>query len=204
MTFEFETNMLKLTSNRRKLLADGESLIKKERSKLDLEKYFDIELLCNPEARVTANEMFCTYEKQLSVEKSFYSEFHRSFVSDIKELASSLPVEEKEKVLIRSLNGLEENDVIRMNINQEKCLIVHKLKRIIEIFNNNNVTDHKEGSAEINLKNDSEIEEVEKLIEDIDIHLDNQKNLALLQKKRGVDGQKFFERIFNLFVELQT
>jgi len=198
MAFEFETNMLKLTSNRRKLLADGESLIKKERSKLNLEKYFDIELLCNAEIRAAANEVFCAYEKQLSVEKSFYSEFHRSFVFDIKELASNLPNAEKEKVLTRSLSGLEENDEIRMKINQEKCLIVHKFKIIIEIFNNNNVSNYTEGT-QINLEHDSDIVKVEKLIEEINIHLDNQENLSLLQRKRGVDGQKFFERIFNVF-----
>jgi len=134
----------------------------------------------------------------LDLEKKFYTEFHNSFVSEIEKLAHGLPKIEKEKVLTRSLTGLQENDSIRENINNEKILIAFKFKKIIKIFDINNVSiDDQQKQAY--LENSNDIIQVEQLSEEINTHLDNQKKLAALQRKRSIDGQKFFQRIFNLF-----
>lgn len=197
MSFEFETKMLKMASDRKRILKDGENLIKSERAKLNIERFFDIDLLSIPEERNTAAIALSEYKKQLNVEKGFYIEFHNSYVSEIEELTENLPANEKEKILTRSLPGLQDNHSIRMKMNFEKFQAVVKLERIVNIFNANNVH-QSQPDKEISLENDSDIFEVDSLLEDIDSHLENQHNLSVLQRKRGVDGQKFIERLLNM------
>lgn len=198
MSFEFETKMFRLTAERRRLLEDGEKLFRAERIDLGVERYFDISALCAPEVRASAAVALETYAKQLSVERNFYSEFHRTFVEDIEELASDLLPDERERVLARILSGLEENNLIRMRINDEKSLITAKVKRIIDIFDENNVYSQSV-DGEIFLENDEGIAETERLVEEIDAHLESQANFGALQRKRWMDGQKFIERLLNFF-----
>ena len=198
MGFEFETKMFRLAAERKRLLEDGEKLFMAERVALGVEHYFEISLLCDPETRISAKAALETYAKQLSVERNFYSEFHRTFVEDIEELAGDLLPDERERVLARSLGGLEENDLIRMKINEEKSLITAKVKRVIEIFDVNNISSPSVDGA-IFMESDEDIAETERLIDEIDAHLENQANLSAIQRKRWVDGQKFIERLLNFF-----
>ena len=177
MNFEFETKILKLTSDRRQILVDGEKLIKSERNKLDVEKYFDIDLLCSLDMRCQAIDILDRYKKQLIVEKNFYSEFHKSYIADIESLTENLPFIEREKVLDRCLPGLHENNSIRMQINENKWQACCKLARIIEIFDINKVN-VRMFCEQISLANECDLSEVERLILEIDKHLDNQRYLA--------------------------
>ncbi len=198
MSFEFEAKVLKLTSRRREMIGEGDRVFTKERVKLDVEQYFDIQKLFSPVVRRAATKALTEYSKQLVVERNFYSEFHRSYVDEIQSLVEDLPVDEREKFLARCLPGLQDNDSLRMKVNQEKALSTNKMLEIVSIFNRHNVEELGQ-EEQLALSDESDHSYVERLIEEVDNHLENQYQLAMLQRKRGVDGQKFLQRFINLF-----
>ena len=198
MSLEFEARLLKLTSERRKILADAEALLAIERRKLDVERYFDIDNLYTPEIRSEASTTLSTYRKQLLVEKSFYAEFHSSFVADVMALTDELSESDRVKVLSRCIPGLEANNSLRMEINLEKGHAASKLENLINLLDRNRVS-VKNSEAQIELHSESALIELQRLTSELDHHLENQHGLAMQQRKRGVDGQRFLERLFNLF-----
>ncbi len=202
MSFEFETKVFKLTSEKRKILFDGESLLKKQRELLKVEEFLDVEVLSLPSNRIEAETKLESYRDQLVVEKNFYSEFHNTFLSEIKALAVELDVDERNKFLERSLPGLIENDSIRSSLNNEKSQIVSKFLRIIAIFNNHHVQGLSP-EGEILLDNPVAINEVIGLSDEINTHLDNQNSFAKVQRTKSVDGQNFLGRLKNLFLGLR-
>lgn len=198
MSYEFEIKVFRLTSKQREILGNGEQLFKNARVDLGLEKYFDIDYLSSPAVRQQALEILDKYQKQLTLEWNFYTEFHQSFIKEINGLACELSSNERDKFLLRSLPGLEENNLIRMNINSEKSEAIAKLIRVINLFDSNEVAETRTDES-IVIKNPEDVSKVETLFSEIDSHLDEQENLAMIQQKRGVDGQKYFERLINIF-----
>jgi len=198
MALEFELKLLKLASDRRKLLAEGEALLKSERAKLDIEKYFNLPFLCESGVLNEARVSVAKYKNQLTVERSFYAEFHRSYELDLDALTDEPAPDEKERVLQRSLPRLRENDTIRTNINDEKTQAVVKLEAIISLLTKSCGTQPSKYES-LSLMSEEDISEIERLISEVDHHLESQYRWSKLQRKRGVDGQRFLERFFNMF-----
>ena len=195
MSYDFENKMLELASNRREILSNGEQLLKQKRIDIGVEKYYDIDLLEQPEFRAEAMEVLKEYEKQLIVEHEFYSEFHRTFLDEVIALANDLSPSEKTRVLARSLAGLESNNSTRMEINSKKSTQNTRIERLIEIYNRNGVSPSEDFIA---LESDEEIEEVNKIFQDLE---EISKDLALLsrkQMKREVDGKRFIQRFLEI------
>jgi len=191
MRYGFENKMLELTSNRRKILSDGEKLLKQKRIDIEVEKYYDIDSLVCPEVREKAIEVFDEYEKQLRMELEFYSEYHRTFLDEVLTLANDLSQSEKSRVLARCLPGLEANNSTRMEINSKKSTQNTKIKRLVEIFNLNSVSPSQDF---ISLESDDDIEEVNNIFQDLDTIA---RDIALLSRKQikgEADGKRFVQR----------
>jgi len=195
MAYNFENKMLDLTSKKRELLINGEQLLKQKRIDIGVYEYYDIDALENPDFRKNASNVLCEYQKQLLVEKEFYSEFHRTFVDEIKELSLELKPDESSRVLARSLPGLEENNSIRMQINSIKSNRNIKIIRVVEIFNLNNVSES-EGSIE--LESDEDVAELNQLFSDLDAMSIELESLSRTQSRRGVEGKKFVQRFLDV------
>lgn len=194
MVDEYTSKMLELSSKRKIMLDDGEDLLKEERIRLGIEEYYDMDVLLHPDARLHAKGIIKRYLDHLSVVRSFYSEFHRTFLEEAIEIAHLLTSEERERLLSRTTNGLEENNRIRIRINEIQTLTTHKLQRVIEIFDFNEVVDDQESNSVL-LYSDQDIEEYEVIMNDME-KLDNEAvNLVRLQKKRNLAGQDFIARI---------
>ncbi|KAG1658126.1 hypothetical protein GQR58_023155 [Nymphon striatum] len=139
MIDEYTAKMVELTSKRKKIIDDGEALLKSKRIELGVEEYFDIDILLNPSARIAAIDIVKKYIDHLNVEKAFYSEYHRTFIEESIEISNLLLSEERERLLPRTIEGLEENSAIRIRINEIKILTATKIQRVIEIFDSNEV-----------------------------------------------------------------
>ena len=113
-------------------------------------------------------------------------------------LTDELSESDRAKVLSRCIPGLEENNALRMEINLEKGHAASKLENLIDLLDRNRVS-VKNSEAQIELHSESDFIELQRLTSELDYHLENQHSLAMQQRKRGVDGQRFLERLFNLF-----
>ncbi len=187
--------MLDLTSKKRELLVNGEQLLKQKRIDIGVDEYYDIDALENPAFRKKASSVLCEYQKQLLVEKEFYSEFHRTFVDEVKELSSELKPDETSRVLARSLPGLEENNSIRMQMNLIKSNQNIKIMRVVEIFNVNGVS---ESESSIELESDEDVAELNQIFSDLDVMSKELELLSRTQIRRGVEGKNFVQRFLEV------
>ena len=195
MAYNFENQMLDLTSKKRELLISGEHLLKQKRIDIGVDECYDMVALENAEFRMKASSVLFEYQKQLLVEKEFYSEFHRTFVEEVKELALELKPDESSRVLARSLPGLEENNSIRMKMNLVKCNQNIKIARVVEIYNLNDVSD---SDRSIELENDEDVGELNQIFSDLDAMSKELASLSRTQIKRGVEGKKFVQRFLEV------
>jgi len=195
MSYSFENKMLELSSKRSEILDNGEQLIKQKRIDIGVERYYDIDALEDPDFRRKALSVLEEYQKQLVVEKDFYSEFHRTFVEEVNDLAFSLSSDERVKVLARSLPGLEENNSIRMEINLKKSYQNTKVMRVVEIYNVNNVN---ESDESIMLENEEEVEELNQIFQELDVLSKQLASLSRKQIRRGVEGKRFVQRFLDV------
>ncbi len=194
MPYNFENKMLELASNRREILKNAEQLLKQKRIDLKVERYYDINALEDPEIRSEALLALDEYGKQLLVEHEFYSEYHRSFVEEVLNLANNLAPSEKDRVLARSIPGLEENNFTRMVINENKISQNNKISRLIEIFDANNVHP---SEKYISLEKDEDIAEAEKIFEDLDAISSALEQLSHKQREGEAEGKRFIQRFLN-------
>lgn len=198
MSLDVEVKLMKLTSEKRKVLQDGEALLKQQREMLGVEKFCDIYVLTSHDVRIEAEENFSRYQDLLEVEMNFYAEFHRQFLEDINSLVvADLVPEERGSFLERCVPGLIENDAIRTKIIYEKREITAKFLKIIDVFNAQSVSGSS-ANGEIYLNDELSTCDVNRLSEEINDHLETQKSLARVQRQRAVDGQRLISRIFHM------
>ncbi len=194
MKKSFENLMLDLSYKQRKILNNGEKLLKKKRINLDIEKFYDLDSLVDPKLRLDALPTIDEYEKQLLVEKNFYTEYHLSFINEVIDISSVLSTHEKERILTKCLLGLEENNKTRISINEKKTIQNQMIRRIVEIFNENNVTP---SSESITLENDDDIIEIEKIFEDLETLSIDLEELSDKQKKKEIEGKNFIGKFLD-------
>ena len=199
MTDQYTSKMVELTSKRKKMLDEGEAFLKVKRIELGVAKYFNLSVLISPEARVNATETLKQYLDHLTVEKKFYIEYHKTFLTEIIEISHLLTSKEKDRLLPHAINGLEENNVIRINVNQNKALVVTKIQRVIDLFDSNQITDDDLKAGVIGLDSYQDVEELESLMGEIETLDKETEELATLQKKRHIIGQNFIANFLNHF-----
>ena len=201
MADDYTAKMLELASRRKQMLDNGESLLKTKRIELGIEQYFDIFVLTDPEVRERAKAVLAKYLDHLLVERNFYMEYHRTFLEESTEIAQILTTAERERLWPRTATGLEDNNKIRIRINEIKVLTAAQLQQLIAIYDLNTVTVSNDGDY-IGLESDEDIEKVQRIFDEID-DLDKE-GLALvkLQKKRSVDGRNFMARFLTMLRDL--
>lgn len=192
MTDDYSSRMLELTSNRKKILDDGEALLKKKAKELAVEQYFDLDILLNPKIRVVASDKVLKYLDHLSVEKTFYAEYHRTFIEEATEISYLLNSDERDRLLTRTTNGLEQNNEIRSRINEIKILTATKIQGLIEILDSNGV---EQEDDPILLGSDQDIEKFDNILHEIE-SLDNEATrLIALQKERQISSGNFIANL---------
>ncbi len=197
MDLTFETEVLKITSQRRKIILDADNLFRTEREKLDVEKAFEMEQYLDKNQREAAKASLTEYKKQLVLERSFYTTYHDSYIAELQDLAFQLTSSERQQFLGRAIPGLIENHDLRMSINGEKTSAVDKTEKLILLLElRTDVISISSNRFEV--EDDKVLAEIETLIEEIDTHLSKQYKLAMEQKKREKDGRGVIEKLFNI------
>jgi len=198
MTKNFENAMLELTSTRRKILLDGESLIKQKRIDLGVYDFYDLDALEDIEVRSKAMHVLDEYGKHLLVERDFYKEFHRSFIIDVERLLEGLPIDERGRLRERSFNGLKKNNEVRMEINALKQQQNNKIQRLVQIYNFFQYTLR---GPSIFLDSDSE-KEIEKIFSELDSIAWKAGVLTEKQKLQEVEGRQYLERLLEFLKKI--
>lgn len=123
------------SNKRRKLIEDGEKLLKQERIEFGVEKFYDLDELEYPGVRRDALKILREHGKQLIVKREFYKEFHRSSLVELDELLSTESEAERNRLYSKIASGFEENNELRVRATDLGIEQNNKIIQLVNIYN---------------------------------------------------------------------
>jgi len=133
---EIVNKINEFSNKRRKIIQDGEELLKQERIEIGVEKFYDLDELEYPGVRKDALKVLREYGKQLIVKQQFYKEFHRSSLVELDELLSTESEAERNRLYSKIASGFEENNELRVRASDMGIEQNNKIIQLVEIYNN--------------------------------------------------------------------
>lgn len=177
----FRENLSTVVKKMNKLLSEGEALFSKERIGLNVEECFYTDNHFSEADRKVCKETLLKYKDQLTLERTFYENFHRTYLSEVDAHLGNLSEKNRAIFWEELFSSLLRKQKIRLKINSSKVIATETVVDILDL-----IGEHSESLSiaedEIRFTSNVVQAQYEELIKIVDENLEIQYQLGQLQR----------------------
>ena len=177
----FKENLLTVVNKMNKLLPEGEALFSKERIGLNVKECFYTDNYFSEANRKVCKETLLKYKDQLTLERSFYENFHRTYLREVEAHLGNLSEKNRAIFWEELFSSLLRKQEIRLKINSSKAIATATVVDVLDLINK-----HSESWSiaedEIRFTSYAVQSKYEELIKIVDENLEIQYQLGQLQR----------------------
>ncbi|WP_445426703.1 hypothetical protein [Alishewanella sp. HL-SH06] len=177
----FRENLSTIVKKMNKLLSEGEALFSKQRIELNVEECFYTDNHFSEADRKVCKETLLKYKDQLTLERTFYENFHRTYLNEVDAHLSSLSEKNRALFWEELFSSLLRKQEIRLKINSSKVIAIETVVDILDLIGEHSAS-FSIAEDEIRFTSNIVQAKYENLIKIVDENLELQYQLGQLQR----------------------